>query len=222
MFSYYGSKSRVAKLYPRPVYPHLVEAFAGSARYALLYPELDVLLNDSYQVIADIWDYLIHATYEQIEALPNLKRGDDLRQLDISKVERDLLGFMVNRGVPYPHHIYTTWAAEGNEIERTKRRIMGYLHSIRHWEVMSVDYMQLPNIEATWFVDPPYQHGGHRYIENNIDYTQLAEWCLTRRGQVIVCENEGADWLPFQSLASMHGQRHSSTEMIFTFGGQDG
>jgi hypothetical protein len=34
----------------------------------------------------------------------------------------------------------------------------------------------------------------------------LAEWCLTRRGQVIVCEGPDGEWLPFKHLATSQGR----------------
>ncbi len=37
MFSYYGSKSKIVKHYPPPEYDTIIEPFAGSARYALMY-----------------------------------------------------------------------------------------------------------------------------------------------------------------------------------------
>ena len=71
------------------------------------------------------------------------------------------------------------------------------------------DYRSAPDLEATWFVDPPYQPTrgmktgqGLGYApgctSRELDYGELAEWCRSRRGQVIVCEQEGADWLPFR------------------------
>jgi hypothetical protein len=66
--------------------------------------------------------------------------------------------------------------------------------------------MVMPDIEATWFVDPPYNNrAGSYYIENSIDYVALGTWCHERRGQAIVCENEGADWLPFRSFKDVEG-----------------
>jgi hypothetical protein len=53
---------------------------------------------------------------------------------------------------------------------------------------------------ATWFIDPPYVDGGKSYRYSEIDYPKLAAWCLRLRGQVIVCERQGADWLPFRML----------------------
>jgi hypothetical protein len=50
---------------------------------------------------------------------------------------------------------------------------------------------------------PPYQFGGEHYKESNraIDFSVLSEWCKSRVGQVIVCENTKADWLPFVAIA---------------------
>ena len=215
MFSYYGGKSKIIKKYSPPRYNTIIEPFCGSARYALLYNDKNVILNDSYEVVANIWNYLVNATPDKIKNLPSMKRGDDIRDLDLPRVEKDLLGFMVNRGVPYPHNIYTTWTSEGNEIEKVKSRILQYLPKIKHWIISCESYESLPNIEATWFIDPPYQYGGERYIENNIDYTKLGEWCKSRKGQVIVCENSKADWLPFSPLVELHGQRHKTMESVW-------
>jgi len=37
MFAYFGNKTRIAHLYPPPAQGRVVEPFAGSARYALMY-----------------------------------------------------------------------------------------------------------------------------------------------------------------------------------------
>jgi hypothetical protein len=42
--------------------------------------------------------------------------------------------------------------------------------------------------------------GGQFYKHHAINYEELAEWAKARRGQVIVCENGTADWLPFSPL----------------------
>jgi len=68
MFSYYGSKSRIVDVYPPPKFDKVIEPFAGSARYALKYWQKEVLLVDKYDVITDIWTYLINATEKDIEA----------------------------------------------------------------------------------------------------------------------------------------------------------
>lgn len=216
MFSYYGSKSKLVNYYPKPDYPLIIEPFAGSARYSIKYCDIQVWVNDLYTVLYDIWVYLTTATPSQIKSIPELERGDDVRCLDIPEIEKNLLGFMVNRGVSYPRHILTKWPSESNEIAKVKQRILNYLPKIRHWYVTNLSYNQLPNIDATWFIDPPYQVGGDRYMENQIDYDDLADWCKSRKGQIIVCENDGGTWLPFRPLKQLHGQKRTTQEVIWT------
>ena len=61
-------KSRIVDVYPPPKFDKVIEPFAGSARYALKYWQKEVLLVDKYDVITDIWTYLINATEKDIEA----------------------------------------------------------------------------------------------------------------------------------------------------------
>ena len=72
---------------------------------------------------------------------------------------------------------------------------------------------------ATWFVDPPYQGAGkhYRFGSEHIDFLALAGWCKSRPGQVIVCENKGAGWLPFRELADVKTTRadRRSREVIW-------
>jgi hypothetical protein len=209
----------VASKYPFPKYRLIIEPFAGSARYSLLHGyNRNVVLCDSYLVIANIWKYLIQATPDQINNLPNLKRGDDLREFEMLPVERDLMGFMVNRGSPYPKNIYTTWSAASNEIEKSKQKIIKDLDNIRHYKIIHGDYRELKNVEATWFIDPPYQNGGQYYVHNKINYSELADWCKSRKGQVIVCENSSASWLKFKPLCETWGQKKTSKELVWTKG----
>jgi 16S rRNA G966 N2-methylase RsmD len=79
----------------------------------------------------------------------------------------------------------------------------------------------VPDVEATWFIDPPYQYGGEHYMINSIDYNRLAEFCQSRKGQIIVCENTKAGWLPFKPLISTYGQSHDSKEAIWLNGKND-
>src|SRR5947208_2052595 len=77
-----------------------------------------------------------------------------------------------------------------------KSKLLEIIPRLRTWTLSSRSYEELPDIEATWFIDPPYNNpAGGKYAVNDIDYQHLAEWCRSRRGQIIVCENAGADWL---------------------------
>jgi 16S rRNA G966 N2-methylase RsmD len=148
--------------------------------------------------------------------LPDLKRGDDLRNIDLPLAEKNLLGFVVARGEATPNNLYSAWASKSNDIERFKKRVLGYLDKIRHFKIICEDYRSLNNLEATWFIDPPYQVGGHKYVHNKINYEELAEWCKTRNGQVIVCEQVPADWLEFRLLTEVRGLRKNHKELIWT------
>lgn len=73
--------------------------------------------------------------------------------------------------------------------------------------VACADYRQMPNVEATWYIDPPYDNrAGSYYVHADVD-------C----GQVIVCENEGATWLPFRPFATLKAgvNGRGSREVIF-------
>src|ERR1035437_5563422 len=117
MFSYYGSKSKIIQYYPEPQYDHIIEPFAGSARYALKYWDREVTLVDKYEVIVKVWKYLQQASVKDIEALPELKLGDRLPD-SLSPEEKLLLGFALNPGSVQPKNVYTTWAARDQEINR--------------------------------------------------------------------------------------------------------
>lgn len=83
--------------------------------------------------------------------------------------------------------------------EAIRERIASQLQYIRHWKVFNESYWKASQGFATWFVDPPYSNpAGRLYKHNKIDYGALSCWCKSREGQVIVCEQEGADWLPFE------------------------
>lgn len=50
-----------------------------------------------------------------------------------------------------------------------------------------------------------------------MDFDALATWCRSRTGQVIVCEQQGATWLPFTPLAdALNSQGKIKTEVIWS------
>lgn len=90
---------------------------------------------------------------------------------------------------------------------------------VKGWEIIEGDYHNAPDIEATWFIDPPYQRIAHGYRNTRagIDFTELGEWCRSRRGQTIVCEEDSADWLPFTPLtARMTINNTDTVEVVWT------
>ena len=57
---------------------------------------------------------------------------------------------------------------------------------------------------------------GDQYRCRDVDYEHLGDWCRSREGQVIVCEQQGADWLPFEALGNFKGRRGRSQEASWT------
>jgi site-specific DNA-adenine methylase len=221
MWSYYGSKANVVDLYPKPKHHKIREPFAGSARYSLEYFENDVLLVDKYEVVVRVWKWLQQCSPADVYNLPRPQGGEDIRNYTWSCEEEKLfMGFVVTYGAFQPGNIVSVSKAKsrGNFIEFTLGRISKNLYKIRHWDIRHGDYNDIPNDEATWFIDPPYQHGGHKYKCSNkkIDFALLRDWCMSRRGQVIVCENTKADWMDFKPMIQQRGSWTTTTEAIWS------
>ena len=219
MFSYYGTKLRVAKYYPKPIYPTIIEPFCGAAQYSLYGDnwKKNVILIDKYDKVARIWQYLMASSKESILGLPDLDVGDKVDSFtQLCDEERWLIGFSINTASAIPKKT----ASKRSAWNKHKVFIANNIYKIKHWTLILGEYNVLDNFKATWFIDSPYQHGGIYYRMNSskIDYSVLGDWCKSRNGQVIVCENTKADWLDFKPLVVMNGQLHKTTEAIWTNG----
>lgn len=225
-FGYYGGKWRDAlKFYPTPEYKTIVEPFAGSAGYALRYPDRNVILCEIDPVITAVWQYLTKVTPREILALPDLNPDGSVDDLHIAQEAKWLVGFWLNRGTASPRKGPSKWMRDGIRPgsfwgARVRRTIASQVEYIRHWQIRNCDYADCPfSGEATYFIDPPYVTAGkhYRYGSDQIDYVALSEWCRSRLGQVIVCENQGATWLPFRDLADVKTTRadRRSKEVIW-------
>jgi len=212
-FTFYGGKWRVAPHYPAPMYGTIVEPFAGSAGYSMRYPDRKVVLVERDPLIAATWRYLLRVTPAEILSLPDIRNDQTVDDLVVCDEARLLIGWWLNGGSAQPKKRPSAWmrrqAENGGEgwttgggqlswSARVRERIASQIHAIRHWTLIEGDYEQAPAVKATWFVDPPYRGAGKHYRYSDVDYGQLAQWCGMWPGQVIVCENVGADWLPFQ------------------------
>lgn len=212
-FTFYGGKWRVAPSYPQPMHDTIIEPFAGSAGYSVRHHRSRVILNDLDPAIVGTWAYLIGAAQSDILALPDLAEGQTVDDLPVCQEARWLIGWWLNKGSATPKRRPSTFMLQhpgGAPYwgEGIRRRIAGQLDLIRHWEVRQGDYRDLPDIASTWFVDPPYRGtaGSHyRHGSAALDFDALADWCKSRPGQVLVCERDDADWLPFADLALMDG-----------------
>lgn len=227
-FSYFGSKFRLAKLYGEPRHDIIVEPFAGSAGYALNWYWKPVLLIERDARIAALWRYLLRVKPDELLHLPDLEPDQTVDTLAVIPEVRTLIGLWLRSGTSTPSSKPSAWMTDGTRTSSfwgssLRWRLAGQVESIRHWNIIEADHTNAPDIEATWFVDAPYQRPrrGYRHGADRIDFDRLRAWVLARSGQIVVCENGTADWLPFRSLTrvrSMPGRIgvKYSDELIWT------
>ena len=221
MFGYYGAKTNVVKYYPPPAHDMIIEPFAGSARYALKYFDREVLLIDKYETIIGIWKWLQQCSPRDILTLPDMKQNEHLSDFTFDCPQaKDFMGFVIGYGLFYPNTRPSKHTIEKrpNLIKFSLERIAGELHKIKHWTIVLGDYHEAPDQPATWFIDPPYQFGGHKYIHGSqkIDYPELRSWAESRQGQVIVCENAKATWMNFVPVKNQRTSKGVATECLWT------
>jgi len=215
-FCFYGGKWRSAPLYQTPTCLTIVEPFAGAAGYATRYYSRPVILVERDPVIAALWRWLISVKASDVRSVPILgmdQTTDDLR--GVGEEARTLVGFWLNKGASAPRRSPSAWMRQGIRpksfwCETVRSRIADQVEHIRHWRIIEGSYEQAPDVLATWYVDPPYVIAGKHYRYHDIDYPRLAAWAKERRGQVIVCENAGAEWLPFEPFADVKSNESSS------------
>jgi hypothetical protein len=233
--SLYGGKWRAAPRYPAPVHATIIEPFAGGAGYSLRYPDRNVILVERDPAIAGVWRYLLRASASEIRSLPDIEPGQDINDLPCCEEGRLLISWWLNSAASGPRRTLSEQGCHGPRSDavrfacfwgpKVRERIATQVDRIRHWRLVEGDYTSAPAIEATWFIDPPYEQAGkhYRFGSNRIDYNTLGDWCLSRSGQVIVCEQEGATWLSFEPFATIKaanhgGGKHRSCEVIWTQG----
>lgn len=223
MWGYYGSKSKVVTKYPAPRFSKIIEPFAGTAQYSLLYWDREVHLVEKYETLVNLWKWLQKCSREDILSTRRLKFGESTDDFEWDCQERkDLVGFIIAGAPSVPKKAATRWKTiiRPNTQNYKLDFIANNLEKIRHWKIELGDYSDLVNCEATWFIDPPYFLGGkyYKYGSKLIDYDSLSGWCKDRLGQVIVCESDGAHWLPFTPLVESRGNKKVYKEYIWTKG----
>lgn len=218
MWSYFGAKTSVVKYYPVPKEDKIIESHAGTARYALYHFEHDILLVDKYEVIVRLWQWLQKCSEGDIKRLPHkIEAGQSLNDFTFDCIEEKwLMGFLIGMGMASPRITASSHKTthRPNHINYSLNRIAKNLFKIRHWKIELGSYEDIPNQKATWFIDPPYQHGGEHYVKSNkdIDFAALGEWCRSREGQVIVCETAEATWLDFKPMRTHRTVRRKSQQ----------
>lgn len=220
--SYYGGKSKIAHLYPKPLHNYIIEPFAGSGAYSWLHRrdadgnQRKVWLNDLDDKTYSIWKFLTspHAldTVEQFvpdTVVPGIKVSELIPAEFPGLVE--ICRAEANQGTQGAKGVHDQITKMGAKCWKVKRKLREVIPEVSGWQVTQYPYEALVSplvwkdltldSLATWFIDPPYNNvAGNRYRQGGLDYAKLAAYCHNRKGQVIVCENYGADWLPFIKL----------------------
>jgi site-specific DNA-adenine methylase len=223
-FPFYGSKWNIARYYPRPTHGIQVEPFAGGAGYSTFYDCAEVHLVDADPIIVGVWSYLLKATEAEILALPDMPEvGDNVDNYNLPQEAKWLIGFWLNRGSATPKKSRTAYSARTDRAQlnwspRAKERIASQLPGLAGWQVKEGQYAEASNVEADWFVDPPYGDKGKFYRVGFTDFVNLGEFCRNRRGRVIACEGPGATWLPFQPLGSFKSSKGRAEEFVHISG----
>lgn len=209
MFYYYGAKNLLARYYQPPEFNVIIEPFAGSAAYSCYHllrnENLNCILCDKNEDVAEAWDFVLKCSERDILDFPTPEIGEYAYDFLIKTCSAS------NASSKCVKMKYTERVDRVFQIQ--KRRILKFFPIRERIKFFHGDYSSVENQQATWFIDPPYQilskntsvfQNGDGYAKNcnasTLDFNQLGEFCLSRMGQLIVCEKEGANWLPFQEF----------------------
>lgn len=227
-FTYFGGKTHASRYYPAPEHDTIIEPFAGAAGYSVRHHRKRVVLVEKNPQVAAIWRYLIAVSARELLGLPDIPEGG-VSSMSVAPEAKLLIGFNCGSvSGQQPANRITSWGKAEPHCSWgpvLRARLAMQVERIRHWRIIEGDYSRAPSVRATWFIDPPYQREGTGYAcpSTDIDFPALGRWCRARRGQVMVCENEGADWLPFRPfrmLPTTAAKRFKggSREVIWTNG----
>ncbi len=208
MFYYFGRKGRLAPKYPAPAYPVVVEPFAGSMGYTLHHQPTAAVGIESNPEVHAAWVKVCSMTPAELASYP---------EPDVGSRVRDRWSMMAagSHGTAVADSYLWTDRMSRDLAKQKRMAARSVEYASLFIDYRLGDYTEAPDIAATWFVDPPYQNVARGYGRRTIDYTELGDWCRSRLGQVIVCEQEGADWLPFHPLAEIKGTTNKRSVEVY-------
>lgn len=210
MFYYFGRKARLAPRYAEPAHDLVIEPFAGSMAYTLHHRPAQALGVEINLAVVDVWQRIAAMAPDDIAAFPNPEIGTRV-------TDRWQMFAAGSHGTTRATSYLWTERMQRDFAKQRKMAAAAAPYVQESVEYRHGDYRDAPDVEATWFIDPPYQNVRRGYERDAIDYAELGEWCRSRRGLVIVCEQWGADWLPFRPLAAIRGTTNRQTvEMVWT------
>lgn len=199
----------MAPLYDEPRHPLVIEPFAGAAAYSMFHLAAieHVWLIEKDERVAALWERLLAMEPEDVLKIRVPRSGDDISDFL-------LMTAAASNGVAQSRRMTVT-----DRMPKCIRAMLARIAEIlpeakRKVTVVCGDYRDAPDVEATWFIDPPYQvtvppggtsrPQGMGYARGcrslDLDYDALGDWCRSRQGQVLVCEQAGATWLPFRPV----------------------
>lgn len=223
LFSYYGGKSKIAAQYPVPKYPLVIEPFGGSGAYAFRHAAQRVWLNDARPEVAAVYQFLGSPSCAEMIARyvhPHYHEGECPAQQALSDGAPLGLAWWLaiearsGKYAPSLDVVVTKWGAI-KSLAHARARFTTIARKVGHWMFTGLDYRSLPDVEATWFIDPPYTTTGHVYQMPLLNYTELAHWCRARKGHVMVCEQAGASWLDFQDVDDVVRGMQFTAEVVW-------
>lgn len=219
MFNYFGSKHRIAHHYPVPTFRTLIEPFGGSAAYAVRHRNSfdRVVIIERDEAVVAVWHRLLGMSAAEILAAPCPTIGDLCKDPLVA-----FASARTTRDTPAEFRVSFRMV---QQFEIMMRRIASVVDECRYFEVICGTYSDAPVVEATWFVDPPYQYQGgrrdrtrggrYRYGNDAIDYENLGSWSQSLEGQVVVCEQAGAGWLPWNGAVRTSNSRHGGYSEVW-------
>lgn len=199
MFYFFGAKNLLARHYQPPLHGIIVEPFAGSAAYSCFHlkrhREMRAVIIDRNDNVAAAWDFLKHCSPRDIRKYKTPPIGEYTTDFFL-KVCTTSNSCHLNAKMKVTKRMLETF-------EYQRRRMLDLLWIRNRISFIHDDYRNFPNIEATWFIDAPYQRktdrrAGFENSKRNKEYAELAAYAKERNGQVIVCEKAGANWMDFE------------------------
>ena len=120
-----------------------------------------------------------------------------------------------------------------NEREKRNAEVQNFVDALRDAldldPLHCADFMHMPPLFGTWFIDPPYEFNYQYRSKTLIDYSKLGQLVAALPGQQIVCEavcqktGKIPTWLPFVHFGSRITSRrkstnnHHSKELLWAF-----